>query len=109
MTWSFQQHPQAVRPSRGHDRSHYTYDLHGDVVCVMDLNDGRTVTNDADAVVEDLVRDLGGLSGKTVIYRDTTGIWDELVVHKDRFSGFRSVNEKDLGRALAKIAVGAAA
>lgn len=109
MTWSFQQHPQAGRPSRGHDRSDYTYDLHGDVVCVMDLNDGRTVTNDADAVVEDLVRDLGGLSGKTVIYRDTTGIWDELMVHKDRFSGFRSVNEKDLGRALARIAVGAAA
>ncbi|WP_156465652.1 hypothetical protein [Methylobacterium sp. Leaf106] len=103
------QQASAGRQTQNYERSHYTYDLHGDVVCVTDLNDGRTVTNDAHAVVEDLVRDLGGLSGRTVIYRDTTGIWDELVVHKDRFSGFRSVNEKDLGRALARIAVGAAA
>ena len=39
-----------------------------------------------------------------MIYRDTRGIWDELLVNRTgRFAGFSSINERDLAAALAKL------
>jgi hypothetical protein len=39
-----------------------------------------------------------------VIYKDTRGIWDQLLVDRTgRFAGFTSINERDLPAALAKL------
>jgi hypothetical protein len=39
-----------------------------------------------------------------VIYRDTRGIWDQLLVDRSgHFAGFSSINERDLSAALAKV------
>jgi hypothetical protein len=48
----------------------------------------RTVTNDAEAVIADLVRDKWLPEGDRVVYRDTEGQWDELLVKDGRFAGF---------------------
>jgi len=87
----------------GNGRASYTWETRGDVICITDHDRGRSVTNDADRVIEDLVECLGSLAGKRVIYRDTMGVWDELVVSGDRFEGFRAVAECDLDAALRKL------
>jgi hypothetical protein len=59
-------------------------------VLVEDRNQGMSVTNDAENVIEYLASlyDLGKLR---VLYRDSSGRWDELAVKDGRFCGFRFV------------------
>ena len=51
-----------------------------------------SVTNDAEAVVEAVCRHY---PGRRIIYRDTTGQWDELVHAKGSFVDFAPYNEQD--------------
>lgn len=83
-------------------RSTYTVTIRPGFICVADLDQGRSVTNDADEVIADLERAGYDLATNRVIYRDTRGIWDEFVVNDGRFHDYRSVNEKDLDAAIAK-------
>ncbi|WP_445500643.1 DUF6011 domain-containing protein [Microvirga sp. G4-2] len=86
------------------NRPCYTCELVGDVICIVDLDrGGKSVTNDAENVIEDLVADGYDLSKLRVIYKDTLGIWDELVVRDGRFAGFKSINERSRDAALGKI------
>ncbi len=76
----------------------------GNVIAVVGIEDGRSVTNDAEAVIAQLAEKFD-LSKFRVIYQDTRGIWDELLVGAgSRFTGFRSINEATLEAALAKVA-----
>jgi hypothetical protein len=85
-------------------RANYTYDVHGNVIAIIDPNDGgKSVTNDADNVIGDFVAKGFDLSQCRVIYRDTRGIWDEMLVKNGAFAGFRSINERDLADALLKL------
>jgi hypothetical protein len=59
-------------------------------VVVTDLGTGRSVTNDAAAVLLELGRETG-LEGKRVIYRDTDGRWDELLHEGVHFRGFAPI------------------
>ena len=60
-----------------------------EIVFIVD-NDGRmSVTNDAEAVVA-YVNDWN--PGKRIVYRDTTGQWDELKHTNGRFDGFAPYN-----------------
>jgi hypothetical protein len=84
-------------------RSVYSRTVYGNVIAIIDYDQGRSVTNDADNVIADLAADFD-LSRYRVIYRDTRGIWDELLVDRTgRFAGFSSINERDLPAALAKL------
>lgn len=83
-------------------RASFTYRSYGSVIAVTDQDDGRSVTNDADAVIAQLAEKFD-LSKFRVIYRDTRGIWDELQVRAGQFAGFRSINERELDAALAKV------
>ena len=84
-------------------RASYSYTVHGNVVAIIDHDQGKSVTNDAENVIADLAACFG-LSKYRVIYKDTRGIWDELLVDRTgRFAGFSSVNERDLAAALAKL------
>jgi hypothetical protein len=81
-------------------RAVYSYTLHGNVIAIAA---GKSVTNDADNVIADLAANFD-LSKYRVIYQDTRGIWDELLVDRTgRFAGFSSINERDLPAALAKL------
>jgi hypothetical protein len=84
-------------------RSVYSRAVHGDVIAISDHNGGKSVTNDAENVIADLAPDFD-LSRYRVIYKDTRGIWDQMLVDRTgHFAGFSSINERDLPAALAKL------
>lgn len=84
-------------------RADYTVEDLLDVILVVDLDKGgRSVTNDAEGVIEDLRR--AGLirPGVPVVYRDSTGTWDRLAVKDGRFAGFVSIGAKIREEAIAR-------
>ena len=88
----------------GEPRSVYSHTVHGNVIAIIDYDGGRSVTNDVDNVFDDLTRQGFDLSKYRVIYRDTRGIWDQLLVDRTgNFAGFSSINERDLSAALARL------
>lgn len=84
-------------------RAIYSYTIHDNVIAIIDHDQGKTVTNDADNVIADLAACFD-LSRYQVIYRDTRGIWDQLLVDRTgHFAGFSSLNERHLSAALGKV------
>jgi hypothetical protein len=49
-------------------------------LCITDMDDGMSVTNDIEAVLAHLVAEGVLKPGMRVIYRDTEKIWDEVVI-----------------------------
>jgi hypothetical protein len=87
-------------------RAIYSRIVHGNVIVIVAHDQGKSVTNDADNVIADLAADFD-LSKYLVIYRDTRGICDQLLVDRTgNFAGFSSINERDLSSALNKREVG---
>lgn len=85
-------------------RAVYSRTVHGTVIAITDHGGGKSVTNDAENVIADLARQGFDLSKHPVIYQDTRGIWDQILVDRTgRFAGFSSINERDLGAALVKV------
>lgn len=85
-------------------RSVYSRTVHGNVIAIVDHDQGRSVTNDAGNVIADLAAQGFDLSRYLVIFKDTRGIWDQLLVDRTgRFAGFSSINERDLSAALGKV------
>ena len=54
-------------------------------VFIVDEDVGMSVTNDAENVVLEV---LTRYPNHRIIYRDTTGRWDELVHDNEKFTGF---------------------
>jgi hypothetical protein len=72
------------------NRSSYCVDrVEPDAVYIIDLDEGMSVTNNAEAVVLDLFLKYGE---RRIIYRDTDGRWDELLHDKGHFTGFGPLN-----------------
>jgi hypothetical protein len=69
----------------------YSVDEEHQLIRLVDVGHTYTksVTNDAERVADDLVAELGDLSRWTVLYQDSSGTWDELVVESNHFAGFR--------------------
>jgi hypothetical protein len=85
-------------------RAVYRRAVYGNVIAIIDHDEGRSVTNDAVNIINDLARQGFDLTKCRVIYKDTSGIWDEILVNSSgRFAGFGSINERDLSAALAKL------
>jgi hypothetical protein len=85
-------------------RAVYSRSVHGNVIAVIDHDGPRSVTNDAENVIADLAADFGDLATYQVIFRDTRGIWDQLLVNPaGRFAGFSSINVRDLDDALTRV------
>ncbi|WP_342163941.1 DUF6011 domain-containing protein [Methylobacterium sp. SD21] len=83
----------------------YESEIVGDVLCLIDLDQGGpTITNNVEAVIADLVYRKIDLTHLSLIYRDTRGVWDEIVVQDGRFAGFRSINVRHRCEALEVIA-----
>lgn len=92
-----------------------TYDMFGgadfdfttreSVIVIRDLNGGgRSVTNDLFNVVTSIEAQVGSLSGMTLIYRDSMGIWDQIII--DEKSGTPKIvplNETSEEAALRKV------
>lgn len=87
-------------------RSHYSYTVEQGVVCIVDANDGGlSVTNDAENVIADMV--AGGLlTTQPVIYCDSEGRWDVLLVEGGRFAGFAPIGATSREHAIAVVLAG---
>lgn len=74
------------------------------IVAILDISDDElfvmSVTNDAEAVVTQLIA-LGVLRpGDRLVYRDSFGLWDEIVVSDGKVTGFTVMGAKTLERAV---------
>lgn len=63
---------------------------------LIDLDQGKSVTNDAHNVVEDLNNLPDGINGRRVIYRDTIMNFSVINVNDGVFTGFSPFNISDL-------------
>lgn len=71
---------------------HFTLSFEDDVICLVDVGTGYSITNGADLVIAELYLQLGAdLAGKRVIYRDTMGVWDGLAHRGNRFIRYVSL------------------
>ena len=84
-------------------RAVYSRAVHGNVIAIIDRDEGKSVTNDVENVIADLAADFD-LSKYRVIYKDTRGVWDQILIDRTgHFAGFTSINERDLPAALARL------
>lgn len=64
-------------------------------VLIVDLDNGRTITNDAENVVRDLdIRIQGGLGCRKIFYLDTAGRFDQLEHDHGFFTGFAACSDR---------------
>ncbi|OUW26029.1 MAG: hypothetical protein CBD27_08950 [Rhodospirillaceae bacterium TMED167] len=63
-------------------------------IILVDRDEGRSVTNDAERVVRQLDESIrGGIGHRKVYYRDTDGRFDELITEGGRFVRFSPCTE----------------
>ena len=77
-----------------------------DVLVLIDKDTGgRSLTNDIDNVVRTLIKDNPDYSAKKIIYRDSMGIFDQVIHSDGQFKRFKSLGQlTDLNDALKKCA-----
>ena len=89
---------------KNRERSVYSRTVHGNVIAILDHGEGNSVTNDAENVIADLVRQGFDLSRYRVIYKNRRGIWDQILVDRTgQFAGYSCLNEGDLPAALDRL------
>jgi hypothetical protein len=72
-------------------KANFTIDTVPGFVLLEDRGTGKTITNDAEGVVAWLA-EAGCLAGNPrILYRDTDGMWDELLHAAGRFAGFAPI------------------
>jgi hypothetical protein len=76
-------------------------------VWIVDLNyeGAASVTNDAARVIAGLVESGIDFAGRRVVYQDSTGTWDEILVAGGKFAGFAPIGAKTREDALAHVGV----
>lgn len=77
--------------SRANYSSKVDEKLWGRLVSIIDHDEGMSVTNDAETVVEEVIARYGLNSNDRIIYRDTEGDWDQLTHDGRHFKGFYSL------------------
>ena len=68
------------------------------IILIIDNDKGRSVTNDADRVIDELEKQVtGGIGNRSVYYRDTMGRFDELATKDGKFDRFKpcTANQQD--------------
>ncbi len=75
--------------SIGFDKNYAVAAVNDLFILLIDIDNGRTITNSAARVIEDLNGSLpGGIGRHRVFYRDTMGRFDQLETDNGRFIGF---------------------
>jgi hypothetical protein len=91
-------------------RSAFTYTIDGNTIFVVDSNIGMSVTNDIENVVEEmavLIRSLGkSINEFNLIYRDSTGEIDGVLIKDEKFDEFYHIGESDYEVAKTRIIKG---
>lgn len=64
---------------------------------LTDADGSVSITNDAEAVVAHVIPQLDAPSDR-ILYKDTTGQWDELMHNGQEFTGFAPISDNDRAR-----------
>lgn len=88
-------------------RAHFTLEVvHGlGAIVVQDKDGPVSVTNDAESVVADIVSFLGpvvDLGKFRIVYCDSDGRWDGIVVKDGKFAGFLILAAQSVNAAVAR-------
>lgn len=89
-------------PVKAAGRAHFTIDTRAGFVLLEDRGTGMSITNAAEEVVAQLATWGSLKDGRRVLYRDTSGQWDELLHHDGRFSGFAPIGARTPEAAMAR-------
>jgi hypothetical protein len=85
------------------NRSEFTYGVTGNILWIRDLGGMKSVTNDIEAVIDDILKGIA-IEGKKIMYRDSMGVWDEIRADvstgRARNVSFHSIGERDMNKAL---------
>ena len=102
-TLSFRPYHGAGRPL---SKATFEYEISEDnIVQIIDLDRGASVTNDMGNVLADIARAEGlpSLAGYPIIYRDSMRRWDGVRLDEQgRFQGFYPIGAADQDQALAR-------
>jgi hypothetical protein len=83
-------------------RSYFSKFEHEGVLCLIDHNGPRSLTNDMERVIEDLA--LSGTNvDRPIVYRDSEGIWDGVVTEDCRFDRFIGLGSRTPDEAIRKL------
>lgn len=86
------------------NRADYTIEVNdGLFVGIVDHDNGKSVTNDAAEIIQDLVNSGMNVDARIIVYRDTMGIWDRIVTKNGKCVGIESVNTKTFEEAKKKL------
>lgn len=95
------------------NRSKYQYEVFRNVLCITDEGGYKSVTNDMENVLQDILNDIEAgeekfdMSKGKIMYKDSMGIWDgvNVTLSGSKISGisFYPLTEKDFNKALEKI------
>ena len=91
------------------NRSSFDYGFDGRVLWIKDLGGAKSVTNDIENILNDVIEQnsFADVKAKQVMYLDSQGIWDgvRMTFEKNRVTGvdFFSINEKEQSKAKAKL------
>ena len=83
------------------NRSKYSYRIDGHLIAITDEGGMKTVTNDIDNIIDDLINDGIEVDNYFFIYKDSYGIWDGIV--RGTTITFYSINEKNYFDAKKKV------
>ncbi len=72
----------------------YSYTVEHGVICVVDHSPVRCVTDDVENIVAHLRRGTRDLENTPIIYRNTLGVWHQIVVTDGQFDGFWAIGER---------------
>jgi hypothetical protein len=86
-------------------RSDYDHWLDGDdVLIIVDRNlGGRAVTNDVDEIIPELAAEGLPIDQLLIVYRDSTGRWDQILTNRGQFEGFAPIGVKDEAEATRRV------
>lgn len=87
-------------------RANYTWRFKNGVVRIIDANLGApSVTNDIEAILDD-IRVQGRIAGAKVVYQDSTGIWDQIIVDANgRFRDIKVLGARSEREAVLRVTV----
>jgi hypothetical protein len=86
-------------------RANFTYKIIDGVICITDLDTGKSVTNDVENVLSDISAQVGTeeMLLRPIIYCDSMQTWDGIKVNsRGEFESFFSISETDQTKAIKK-------
>jgi len=76
------------------------------IYIIKDLDEGMSVTNNAENVIHEVAAHIGAIpDGSVVVYKDTNGVYDELLVADGCYCNFKLLHANSADEAVYKAVI----